>query len=115
MSAPVRTVNHDATLSAVDATLASCGFTGLPVMRDGKLSGIVSRRDLDQARKAGKPTLPVSGFMTHRVHVIAVDASVEEAFEKMKTEDVGRLPVVKDDRIVGIVTRSDLLRILYAD
>lgn len=107
MSSPVRTVAHDTPLSALSDS-------GAPVLRDGKLVGIVTRRDVERARAEGRLGLPVSSCMTQRVWTTTPEASLEEAVALMEEHDVGRLPVLRDGRLIGIVTRSDLLRVLYA-
>ena len=114
MSSPVRTVPHDLPLVDLAESLETWQHTGAPVLRDGKLSGIVSRRDLERARADDRLGLPVSSCMTHKVVTTAPDASLEEALAAMERHDVGRLPVLKGERLVGIVTRSDLLAVLYA-
>ena len=51
--------------------------------------------------------------MAHRVHTIGPQDPLSEALERMKQHNVGRLPVVDDGRLVGIISRRDLLRHLY--
>jgi tRNA nucleotidyltransferase (CCA-adding enzyme) len=81
---------------------------------DARLEGIISRRDIERADAAGKLDLPVASHMTHEVAVIAQDEPVEDALELMTRRDVGRLPVFDGARMVGVITRSDILRRLYA-
>jgi CBS domain-containing protein len=52
--------------------------------------------------------------MTPDVQTIAPGATVEEALEQMARSDIGRLPVLRERRLVGIVSRADVLRRLYA-
>jgi CBS domain-containing protein len=52
--------------------------------------------------------------MTRQPLVASPDEPLESAIERMTVADVGRLPVVRDGELLGIVTRSDLLRNLYA-
>lgn len=113
MSTPVHSVAPDTSLATLADALAAWQHTGVPVLQDGKLVGIVSRRDVDKARARNALHLPVSGWMTHEVRTIDADASVEEALDQMQRHDVGRLPVLRAGDLIGIVTRSDLLEALY--
>ncbi len=115
MSSPVRTVPPTATLREVASSLSTSGHTGIPVVKDGALIGIVSRSDLERADRDGRLALPVSGFMTHKIYTVGVDETPERALELMQKHDVGRLPVLQAGRLVGIVTRSDLRRMLYGE
>ena len=113
MSSPVHAVRHDAKLRELRESLRAWRHTGAPVLRDGVLAGIVSVRDLEKAEHDGALDLPVAGRMTHRVHTTTEDATVEDALATMVEHDVGRLPVLRDGRLAGIVTRSDVITTLY--
>lgn len=113
MSSPVHTLRHDARLGELEETLAQWRHTGAPVMRDGKMVGIVSQRDVERAAKAGDLELPASSWMTAPARTIGPEASLDEALALMIKHDIGRLPVVDEGRLIGIVTRSDVLGVLY--
>lgn len=115
MSSPVRTVPPSLPLREVARSLATWRHTGVPVVRDGALVGIVSRRDVERAERDGRLNLPVSSSMSRTVYTVDADAAPERALELMQEHDVGRLPVSRDGQLVGIVTRSDLRRMLYGE
>jgi H+/Cl- antiporter ClcA len=85
---------------------------GFPVVdADGGLIGVVTRRNFLDPSKPD--TTPVRNLVTRGAAVIYLDNSLREAADQMVRENVGRLPVVtreKPHRVVGIITRSDLLR-----
>ena len=85
-------------------------LTGLPVVRasDGKLMGIVSRRDI--FRKFDEDQLSL--IMKKGCITITPDTTVEEAARIFSTQRIHRLPVVEDGKLVGIVTPTDLLAIV---
>jgi tRNA nucleotidyltransferase (CCA-adding enzyme) len=114
MSSPVRTVAPDMILAQLRDSLRTWRHTGVPVVDDGRLVGIVSRRDVEKAERDGRLHLPVSSCMSHNVKTTTLDATLDDALERMTAADVGRLPVLRDGRLVGILSRSDLLRVLYA-
>jgi tRNA nucleotidyltransferase (CCA-adding enzyme) len=113
MTSPVHVVDVEAPLSQVQEQLSAWMHVGAPVLRAGKLVGMLSRRDLQRAQDAGRFALPAASCMSHDPVTIEVDASLEEALSLMQARDVGRLPVLAAGRMVGIVTRSDLLSALY--
>lgn len=113
MSAPVHSVSPELPLAELEATLAEWAHTGAPVMRGQELVGIVSRRDVLRARKKGRAELPVSSYMSQKVETVAPEAPLEQAIARMERADVGRLVVLAEGRVVGIITRSDALRVLY--
>jgi H+/Cl- antiporter ClcA/predicted transcriptional regulator len=109
MAADVRTVPVDASVAeATDALLAS-GHSACPLVDgDQRCLGVVSRSDLlltDQA-----PERPVLDLASTDVVAVAPDATLRTALELLLAEHVEHLPVVADDRLVGICTRTDLLR-----
>lgn len=113
MSSPVRTIGTKAPLREAQKLLQHGRWTGLPVVKEGKVVGVVSHRDVERAATERQLDRPVGHEMSAPARTISDDALVEEAQAIMESEDIGRLPVLRDDKLVGIVTRSDLLGFLY--
>ena len=113
MSFPVITVSCHTSMEEVARILRDEGCTGLPVVNDDRLAGMISRRDF---RRVGKPSqlkAPVKAFMKTDVRSIEPGKSPMHAARLMIKYDIGRLPVVKEDRIIGIITRSDVMMYFY--
>lgn len=114
MSSPVRTIRPETTIDQAQRILLRYGHSGLSVVNDqGQLVGIISRRDLDIALHHGFGHAPVKGYMTAPVKSITPEALLPEIESLMVTYDIGRLPVLQADQLVGIVTRTDILRQLH--
>jgi CBS domain-containing protein len=113
MSFPVFSVTSDTPMTAVAGILRRKGCTGLPVVDDGKIQGIISRRDFRKVRKEQQLNAPVKAFMSTRVVTITPDQSPLQAARMMVKGDIGRLPVVDQGKLIGIVTRSDVMMYFY--
>jgi tRNA nucleotidyltransferase (CCA-adding enzyme) len=113
MSAPIRTIRPETTIAEAQRILLRYGHSGLPIVTAppaARLVGIISRRDLDLALHHGFSHAPVKGYMTTQVRTIAPATTLPEIEALMVTYDIGRLPVVAAGKLVGIVTRTDVLR-----
>lgn len=83
-------------------------ISGAPVLDDDRVIGIVTKTDLIRGEEEGRGA--VNEVMTTDVIVLTEKMPVTEATRVMFRHDVNRAPVVRGDRLVGFVTRSDLLR-----
>jgi tRNA nucleotidyltransferase (CCA-adding enzyme) len=111
MSSPVRTVRPETTIGEAQRILLRYGHSGLSVVNDRDLLvGIISRRDIDLALHHGFSHAPVKGYMTNNPKTINSDTLLPEIESLMVTYDIGRLPVLEAGQLVGIVTRTDVLR-----
>lgn len=116
MSSPVRTIRPKTTIGEAHRILLRYGHSGLSVVNQAdELVGIISRRDLDIALHHGFHHAPVKGYMTRNVKTITPDTLLPEIEGLMVTFDIGRLPVLDEGALVGIVTRTDVLRELHED
>ncbi len=114
MSSPVRTIRPHTSIDQAQRVLFRYGHSGLSVVdKTDHLVGIISRRDLDLALHHGFGHAPVKGYMTRNLRTITADTLLSEIEQIMVTYDVGRLPVVEEGKLVGIVTRTDVLRQLH--
>ncbi|MDJ0797286.1 MAG: CBS domain-containing protein [Calothrix sp. MO_167.B12] len=114
MSSPVRTIRPDTTIAQAQRILLRYGHSGLSVVdATGKLVGIISRRDLDIALHHGFSHAPVKGYMTLNLKTITPETTLPQIESLMVTYDIGRLPVLENEDLVGIVTRTDVLRELH--
>lgn len=115
MTNPVKTVFPETTIEEANRVMLRYGHTGLPVVRGLDMVGVVSRRDVEKAMHHGLGHAPVKAYMNVNVHTIAPDVPLAQAQDMMIEFDIGRLPVVEDNRVVGIISRSDMLRTLHND
>ena len=83
------------------------------VVSGEKVVGVISRRDFKKVRKDSQLSSPVKAFMSTRTILVGPEESLSQAVRLMVKYDVGRLPVVQHDRIIGIITRSDAMRYYY--
>lgn len=114
MSYPVITVTDDTLVEEVAMILRDMGCTGMPVVdKEDHIVGVISRRDFKKIRKSKQMQSPIKAFMNRNVVTIYHDRSAIEAAKLMIKHDIGRIPVMKDDKIVGIITRSDAMMYFY--
>ncbi len=113
MSFPVITVDAGTPMAQVAEILRAKGCTGLPVVVGDQLVGVISRRDFVKARRESQLKAPVKAFMSRNVRTITPDKSPLQAVREMIRYDIGRLPVVEEGQLIGIVTRSDTMMYFY--
>jgi tRNA nucleotidyltransferase (CCA-adding enzyme) len=114
MSSPVRTIRPETTIAEAHRILLRYGHSGLSVVNaQAELVGIISRRDLDIALHHGFGHGSVKGYMATSLKTITRSTTLPEIEFLMVTYDIGRLPVLDQDQLVGIVTRTDVIRELY--
>jgi tRNA nucleotidyltransferase (CCA-adding enzyme) len=114
MSYPVVTVDDDTTMDEVAMILRDLGCTGVPIVdKDEQIAGIISRRDFKKIRQSKQMQSPVKAFMSRNIVTISHDRSAIEAARLMIKHDVGRIPVMQDNKIIGIITRSDAMMYFY--
>jgi len=112
MSRPARSVSPNETVSRAMVACQRHAQSGILVIEDGQLVGAVSREDLDKAIAHGLSHAPVKGIMGSRVAAVAAAAPLAEVQEALAGSPDGRVAVLEDGAVVGVVTRSDLLRAL---
>lgn len=137
MTQDVVSLTPDQSLEEAAKLLVEAGVSGAPVVKDGAVVGILSERDLLDSRTNPKPprylellggiiflddvekyqaqlkkavAVRVDQVMTREVAVIEASAPLEQAAKIILEHRVNRIPVVEDGKLVGIITRSDVLR-----
>jgi CBS domain-containing protein len=140
MTSPVITVNPQTRVRHIAALLLRHGISALPVVEHGKLVGIVSEGDLLHRRELGTEARPrgvwrwlwllsaadssaeyvkshatrARDIMTVQVTCVAPDTPIAEIASLLEKRGVRRVPVLEGGRLVGIVSRSNLVQALAA-
>jgi CBS domain-containing protein len=127
MSAPPIVVPPTLPLAAAQLLMEQRHVRRLPIVEDGRLVGIVTWGDLRSAWPSAATTLSiyewrallekatVAECMTRDPITVAPDTSILDAARTMLERKIGGLPVVADGCVVGMITESDLLRLLIAE
>ncbi|SDO66091.1 CBS domain-containing protein [Desulforhopalus singaporensis] len=113
MSFPVVFVSPDATMHEVRDIMARKNIRGILVMEDEKIIGVIVLWDLKRIKKKNQWNSPVKAFMSREVITITTATTPTMAARIMIENDVGYLPVVDHEQVVGIVTRTDILTYYY--
>ena len=123
MSHPVISINPDMPIIDALNLMKRERIRRTPIVREGKLVGIVSDKDLLNASPSQATSLSVwemnyllskvkvKEVMTKKVLTVAEDTPIEEAARIMADNKIGGLPVMRNDHVVGIITETDLFKI----
>lgn len=112
MSSPVVTVPPTLPVSQVVAMMYSSRHLGFPVLSDGTLIGIVTLSDVHNIPEEDRQSLHVEDIMTKDIISLPSTAPLMEALKVMSVKNIGRIPVVDRGVLVGIITRTDILRVM---
>ena len=125
MKAHVHTVKPQDTVAHARALIEEHRINQLPVVQNRKLVGIVTDRDLRDARNVVETAtsdaskthheapqankIPIEAVMTTNVLTLGSADTIVEAARMMRRERIGGVPIVDNGALVGIITRSDIL------
>ncbi|MCC6956140.1 MAG: CBS domain-containing protein [Anaerolineales bacterium] len=123
MSHPVITVNPKMPITEALNLLRTEHIRRAPVIKDGKMVGIISEKDLLNAAPSSASSLSVwevnyliskvtvAEVMSKKVFSVSEDTPIEEAARVMADNKIGGLPVTRDDEVVGMITETNLFKV----
>ena len=109
MQSQVETTNSDVWVSDLLQLMTTSHHRGFPVMEDGRLVGIVTQSDLVKV-SADKTQLKIRDIMTKNPIVVSSEANLTDVLYLLNRYQLSRLPVLDSNRLVGIITRTDIIR-----
>ncbi len=115
MSSPVIHVEPLVTLREANELLTRYNVNVLIVLESNELVGIISRQVIEKSLHHKLDQLPVREYMTTEISSVGPEATLWEIQEKIIGDKQRLLPVTEKGRVIGVITRTDLLNILVSD
>jgi acetoin utilization protein AcuB len=124
MTRKVFTVSPDDSISDAVSLIKEKGIKHIPVLKDEKLRGIISDRDIKEYTPSKATTLDVyelhyllaktkvKEVMKTKVYTTSPDTPIEEAAMLMRDQKIGCLPVMENNKVVGIISDRDIFKVL---
>jgi tRNA nucleotidyltransferase (CCA-adding enzyme) len=109
MSRGVQVLSPEDTVADAAQRMRRTGHEGYPVVAEGQVIGLLTRRAVDRALQFEMANVPVTQVMEAGSVTASSHHSVTYLQQLMIESGWGQIPVVEDDRIVGVVTRTDLI------
>ena len=112
MSSPVTTVPPTLPVSQMITMMYASKHLGFPVVERDTLIGMITLADVNRTSPIDREAMQVRDIMTRDPITLPPAAPVIDALKIMSARDIGRIPIVQDDKILGIVTRTDILKVM---
>jgi CBS domain-containing protein len=113
MQRPVFATTIRASVRDIASQLVGNGFSGMPVAeRDGTVVGIITEADILRVLVEGKPleTLMAGSVMSSNPTTVDVDTPITEVMGILQEHHILRVPVTDRGKLIGIISRSDVIR-----
>ena len=118
MTAPVYIVEPNATVAHARNLMVRHRISRLPVMEEGELRGIITKKDIAYRLRQGEPAwrrrpldrIPVGALMTEGPVTVAPDTGIKEIARAFADKGISSVPVVENGMVTGIVTKTDLMK-----
>ena len=116
MTKDVHCIDENKSMMDASIFLENLNLTGAPVINsDKKLTGFLTLRDIMKARKSQQMHSPVKAYMSRKVITADKSATLRKIEKILYKNSIGHLPVMDNDAIAGIITRTDFLKFLYGE
>ncbi|MEJ2672527.1 MAG: CBS domain-containing protein [Deltaproteobacteria bacterium] len=115
MSFPVKSITPEVTLQEAEVILNRYNINALPVLAGGKLTGLINRQTVEKGIFHGLKQHPVRDYMNTEVATVDPDASIAEIRDRLVINKQRVLPVVENGKVIGLISRTDLLHLLFAE
>jgi tRNA nucleotidyltransferase (CCA-adding enzyme) len=115
MTTPVITVQWDKTIKEVEEMMTRYGINALPVVKYNKYVGVITRGVVEKAIFHGFKKSKVVDFATTDAYTAEEETPLSEIEKTMIEMNQRFVPILKDDKVIGIITRTDILRNLYEE
>lgn len=112
MSSPVTYISPGSSVDSVVQAMYNTKHLGFPVIENNTLIGVVTLHDINTISSIDREAMIVRDVMTKDPATLTPEAPLTDALKLMSTMNIGRVPVVKDGQVEGIVTRTDILKFL---
>jgi len=109
MSRGVQVLSPDTSIAEADERMRRTGHEGFPVVENGRVIGLLTRRAVDRAIQFGMAAESIRQIMEPGSVTVSPDDSVESLQRLMMETGWGQVPVVENGEIIGVVTRTDLI------
>ncbi len=115
LTSPVITIQADSSIKEAEDMMTKFGVNVLPVIHDGKYAGLISREIVEKAIFHGFRKNKVIDFSTSEALTVGYDTPIRDIETTMIEHNQRFMPVLKGDSIIGAITRTDLLRVMYEE
>lgn len=115
MTYPVKCVSYYQSFDEAQNLFMKYNLNMMPVVKDGTTVGIISRKDILQGIKHGLSKEPVNSIMQIEFEKVSPDTAYYEVEDIILGANQKIVPVEKDGVLVGVITRTDLLRLMRED
>jgi Zn-dependent protease/predicted transcriptional regulator len=112
MSSPVITVTPRISLPEVKGLMYQTKHLGFPVVEKGEMIGIITLADISRIHSIDRDAMQVQDAMSRDVFTLPMQAPVIEALQIMMTHDIGRIPILEEGIIQGIISKTDIFKVL---
>ena len=112
MSTAVMTVSPQTPVPEMLEQMYATKHLGFPVVDRGMVVGMITLSDLHRASSIDRDALQVRDLMTREVVSLPPQAPVAEALRVMSEKNIGRIPVLENTDLGGLVTRTDIIKVM---
>lgn len=110
MQSQVESVTRNLLVSELLELMTKSHHRGFPVVENGNVIGIITQSDLIKAENFNNQII-IDEIMTRNPITVKADASLSDVLYLLNRYQLSRLPVLQDNRLVGIITRTDIIRV----
>jgi tRNA nucleotidyltransferase (CCA-adding enzyme) len=114
MATPVKTIPSATTILEAEELLTRYNVNAMPVVEDGRMTGIISRNIVEKALYHGLGAFPTSEYMHTEFEGATPDTPISEVQDYIVKHDRRLMPVFDGNALVGVITRTNLLRYIYS-
>jgi tRNA nucleotidyltransferase (CCA-adding enzyme) len=115
MTSPPITTTPDTPITEAHKMIRRYDINALPVVEEGKVRGVITRQVMSKAVYHGLGKMPVGDYMTADVECATTATALDEIREKVIAHGQRLLPVLEEGRIAGVITRTDILKLLQEE